>query len=254
MKRLINYALLGVSAVLSLYGCKKNDTTVSSTQYSAEFHLADAAGPYDRLDMDIEKVEVETQSGNWYVMNTKSGPYDITQLTNGSDALLASATFTEDNITNVRITMGIENLVVISGQNFPLNAVSQNTVTIPVQLKLLPSQTKAFILDADAARSVTRLANGKYQLNPKFRIYSTGETGTISGTVSPANAMPSVYAIIGTDTFGTLAGYGGKFMIRGLNNGTYKLFLQGQNFPDKTVDGISVTAGQTTNVGIVTMQ
>ena len=83
-------------------------------------------------------------------------------------------------------------------------------------------------------------------------MFGEATTGAIKGTVSPASALPFVWAVIGTDTLGTIANEEGLFLIKGVAEGTYSVTLQPQNGMDPVaLSNVTVTKGETTNVGTV---
>src|SRR6185369_11083096 len=85
--------------------------------------------------------------------------------------------------------------------------------------------TYKLLLDFDAARSIVTTGSGKYNLKPIIRTIVEAESGAIKGIASPVAATPAIYAIVGADTLGTAFAdpITGKFLIKGLHEGTYKV-------------------------------
>jgi hypothetical protein len=97
--------------------------------------------------------------------------------------------------------------------------------------------------------------NGGFNLKPVIRTFTKATSGAIKGVASPVAAMPYVMAIAGSDTIGTIAGSDGKFLLRGIDAGTYKVVFQPVSpYANKTVDNVIVISGQATDLGTVTFQ
>ena len=71
--------------------------------------------------------------------------------------------------------------------------------------------------------------------------------GGIRGSISPAEAAPAVYALVGTDIFGaSSAGQDGSFLIDGLPSGIYEIILMPDtDFPEVSLKGVQVQEGIT---------
>src|SRR6185369_2567505 len=90
-----------------------------------------------------------------------------------------------------------------------------------VQAELTSGITYIIKLDFDAARSIVQNSSG-YSLKPVIRVITSATSGAIKGSISPLDATPAVYAIIGADTLGTTyPDITGNFLISGLPQGTY---------------------------------
>lgn len=73
---------------------------------------------------------------------------------------------------------------------------------------------------------------------------------SIYGTIDPADAAEKVYAIHNKDTV-TVIPQAGKFSIA-VTPGTWKLWIRGAHpFKDVSVDNLKVTAGKSTDAGII---
>jgi hypothetical protein len=72
--------------------------------------------------------------------------------------------------------------------------------------------------------------------------------------VTPIASSPKVYAIMGTDTVGTIADATGKFYFPGLEAGTYNVnFVPVSPYLIKTVGNVAVTTGAVQDMGTVTI-
>lgn len=78
--------------------------------------------------------------------------------------------------------------------------------------------------------------------------------GRIQGTAMPLDALSTVLAIKGTDTFGAIPSVTtGGFLISGLSDGSYSLIIDAANplYRDTIITGVNVTFGNITNVGTI---
>jgi hypothetical protein len=96
-------------------------------------------------------------------------------------------------------------------------------------------------------------ASGKYLLKPVIRTITEATSGAVAGTVSEPLARPAVYAILADDTVGTtFANDEGKFLIKGLQPGTYTIsFSPVSGYSIDNIANVAVTLGNVTNLGEV---
>ena len=109
--------------------------------------------------------------------------------------------------------------------------------------------------DKYASRSIVEAGNsGKFLLKPVIRTVAFAETGAIEGNIVPAESLPWVYAIAGTDTVaGTRANVEGEFRLVGLLPASYTLAINptDENFLDTELPDVEVIASDTTDVGTI---
>jgi hypothetical protein len=93
-------------------------------------------------------------------------------------------------------------------------------------------------------------------LKPVIRGYLETAIGSIAGTIVPPLGAYYVEALNLTDTCGTfIDDVSGDFLITTAMPGTYEVtFYANPGFSDKTVDGVVVSAGNTTQMGVVTIE
>jgi hypothetical protein len=76
--------------------------------------------------------------------------------------------------------------------------------------------------------------------------------GSIEGKIRPVKSYGTIQAFNSTDTSFARPWDEGEFKIRGLQPGTYSLFIQGKNgYKDSTISNITVIKGRETNVGTI---
>jgi hypothetical protein len=148
------------------------------------------------------------------------------------------------------------NRVVIGGVSYDLNTPSGQSsgVKLKVQDELTAGIAYTLLLDFDAAKSIVTTGSGKYNLKPVIRAIPAAVSGGMTGMVSPAAASPKVYAIMGTDTVGTVADATGKFYFPGLAAGTYRVdIVPIAPYAVKIIDNVTVVNGAIKDLGTVTI-
>jgi hypothetical protein len=84
--------------------------------------------------------------------------------------------------------------------------------------------------------------------------FTAVNTGSIKGTVTPANSLNSVIAISGKDTLKALID-NGSFSFNDVKPGTYKLVIEGMApYKNFVKDGVEVVDGKSTDLGAITLQ
>ncbi len=222
-----------------------------------EVRLTDAPGDYDEVNIDIVDVQVNSGSddGGWKSLEVTKGVYDLLKLTNGIDTLLGKTELPAGRVSQVRLVLGTNNSLKIDGQSVTLSTPSaqQSGLKLQVNADLVEGITYKLLLDFDAARSVVKAGtSGKYNLKPVIRTIVEAQSGAIKGIVSPVEASPAIYAIIGSDTLGsTFANEStGKFLIDGLKAGAYKVTVEPKTgFKPIVKETVSVTIGSVTDLG-----
>jgi hypothetical protein len=157
----------------------------------------------------------------------------------------------------MRLVLGSNNQVKINDQLYTLDTPSamQSGLKFNINTILTEGVDYQLWIDFDAARSIVAKGNGGFNLKPVIRTFTKATSGAIKGVASPFAAAPYVTAIAGGDTIGTIAGSDGKFLLRGIAVGTYKVVFQPVSpYANKTVDNVLVTSGQVTDMGTVTFQ
>jgi|SRR5688572_13066377 len=249
--------IIGLFAfAFALVSCSTEDQTAR-----LEIRLTDAPGDYEEVNVDIQGIEVHSEAGDavngWRSLHVEQGVYNLLELTNGIDTLLSATDLPPGRISQIRLILGENNSVKIDGQEIELTTPSaqHSGLKLNVHADLVEGITYKILLDFDAARSVVETASGKYNLKPVIRSVAEATSGAIKGTVSPVEAAPAVFAIIGEDTLATtFADPSGKFLLRGLAAGTYAVsFDAKEGYSDFQQSNVTVTVGSVTDLGTVTI-
>lgn len=238
--------------IFAFSACKKQEEP-GSAQFN--IRLTDSPGNYDAVNIDFRRAEVFLdQAQDWIAINSFSGFYDLLQLNNGRDTLIASRQIPTGEISRVWIILGTNNTIVVNGQTRPLiiPGAEQAHIFINTKIHLEKNGSYTLLLDFDAALSVVQSATGDYYLYPVVRNLSSGNYGGIKGVVTPAASTPAVYAIKGADSISTYPDSTGTFLIRGLTTGLYEVYFDpASGYQKTTVSNVSVNNGMITDIDTI---
>jgi len=222
--------------------------------------LTDAPADYDSIVLDIREVAVHRDGpddAGWSTVSTPDSMFDLLLLRNGVFTNMGSAVVPAAHYTQVRLILGSGSYVVVRGERHDLTVPSG----LQTGLKLVggfdvPDGGLVDVgIDFDAAQSVHATGNGKYMLKPTARVQVVATTGSITGVVSPADSASSVSAVRDSATVAsTVTGAGGAFTLALLPAGLYDVRIDAPGgLRDTTITGVSVTAGQAHDIGVVTL-
>lgn len=269
-------------------GKESSDNTIPPGMNKLSVYLTDGPADYQHVYIDIQSVEVklDTCSGSghdddhgnhsgcddhhdslstsceyWQALAINPGVYDLLTLSNGVDTLLASGFLLNGHIERIKITLGTQNSVVVDSQTHPLTLPGNlSSVYINLgreHLDSLSSNTLQVFLDFDLEHSIVHTGNGQYILRPVLHPFSAHATGEIEGLIRPQGSYQLIKAFSATDTgFArpTPRHHEGEFKIRGLDAGTYSVFIQGRNgYQDTTINGVLVNRARDTDIGTITL-
>lgn len=254
-----------IFSLLFLASCgTDSDTSMGSMQIRLHDAPIDSA---DAVNVSIKQVEINKSGsgGGWSVINSPNKTYNLLSLTNGAYEVLGDTTLPTGTYQQIRLVLNeTGHSVVVDGQTYNMKVPSgaQTGVKLNVNAQIEENIQYVLLLDFDAARSVVEAgnqqSNARYLLRPVIKAKNKAITGTIAGTVNPAEARPTIYAIQNSDTLtSTLADTSsGEFELIGLEEGSYDISVNPRNSSYQTRDttNINVTVGETNNIGTITVQ
>ena len=248
-------ALLGTILLYSLYSCQKNES--SNGKARLQVSLTDDPGDYEAVFIDVQDVRInhstDTASGWVSLANVKRGTYNLLDLVNDKDTLLADAQINPGTIQQLRLVLGPENYVRTQGRMIRLETPSaqQSGLKLNIHQDVEEGILYQVLLDFDVAKSIVRTGNGKYMLKPTIRTILKAAGGSIRGYVTPADFQTAVLAIKGSDTVASTYTNGG-FLLRGLPSGNYQLsFLPADSTYKAQTRAAVVTTNQLTVIDTV---
>lgn len=282
--------ILGLFVFLSIFSMSCSKTTKNAPELGKfEVYITDAPGDFQSVFIDILKVEVKiddnsssssndtygdndddkddhTQSrdsyGYWTSLNFTPAVIDILALRNGIEKKLGDVDVAKGTIRKIRLTLGTKNTIVAGGKTYNLELKNETNSYLYVKLNDRHKQkgngtstNMASWIDFDIAKSIEE-KNGTFILRPNLRPFCNSNYGEIEGTILPLASKPSVL-ISNTSGFSGVAlpDNEGKFKLRGLDEGTYKIVFQSSTTPvvSKTINNVSVSKGKTTKLGTTTL-
>jgi hypothetical protein len=258
-----NLVTLLFATALSVVGftaCNKDDDSGTNTsKATVGVHLTDGPADYDAIYLDVEAVELKTESNaNWVALPlVRTGFYDILRFRNGADTLLGRVELPVGRLSEMRLILGDDSYLVEDGQAYDLKVPSGQSSGLKVKMDetLVAGGAYDFWLDFDAGKSVHQTGNGQYMLKPVVRGYTALSNGRIRGYVLPLAAGTTVYAYNGVDTFSAIPGPDGFYLISGVPAGTYTLHYDATagTFNDVILPAVVVSHGAITELGTQTL-
>ncbi|MBN8836106.1 MAG: DUF4382 domain-containing protein [Sphingobacteriia bacterium] len=273
---------------LAIIACNKSgslETATTGTQ-NVSLSLTDGPGLYDSVFIEIKDVKVllDTSSNTrkndncdydrmgdfahhkpdssfiWQDLNVAAGVYNLLSLRNGVDTVLASGTIKAGSIRLIRIDLGANNYFVKDSVKYPLN-IPPNAPSY-ILVKLMGNEfgrfgsTSRLWLDFDIQRSIVQLRDYKFYLTPYIRAFLVTQTGTVTGTITPKDALPAIISVYSnTDTLYAITNRDGFFKIRGLKDGNYTIFVNPSNgYKTATLSNQAIINASTDNVGTITLK
>jgi len=280
MGSLFKYVMVVATGAIIFFACSKDksdsNSTVPAGKQALSLYLTDGPTDYfDKVLIDIKSVKVLVDTCDksrrrrdnwdstnhcaiWDSLSIAPGVYDLLTLRNGLDTLLASGTIPDGTIRKIVITLGTNNSVVKDSISYPLNLLNnQSTITIKLfgnEFDNFSSGHYRLWLDFDIGRSIVRVRDGQFYLAPFIRAFIIKESGAVKGVIKPGNAFPIIAVYNSTDTAYALPFPDGRFKVRGLDSGTYSVFVNaGNGYQDTTINNVAVTIGKETDLGTITL-
>lgn len=242
-----------------MWGCGNDDPGTTKLQVA----LIDAPGDYEEVNIDIQDVQINYSEDDegWVSLSTvESGVYDILDLTNGVEAVLANVEVPSGRLNQIRLVLGTENTVVINDQTIDLTTPSaqQSGLKLNVNADLVEGVDYKLLLDFDAARSIVKAGNsGKYNLKPTIRVIAEAQSGSIKGQIDPSTVNAAIIAVLNGDSISTYSDEAGKFLLQGVLPGTYDVSVlpeETAGYLKKEIEGVEVVLGAQNDLGTITLE
>lgn len=254
MKKIILMTAL-IATAITLNSCD-DDNNSNSGDYAYKVRLTDAPGPFSEVNVDIRSVQVITADGETINLNTQSRVYNLLDYRNGENTVIASRNLTTAQVSKVRLVLGTNNTVVMNGVSYPLSTsgVDQSGLTVTVNQTLDDDDENTVLIDFDANASIMQTGATTFKLRPIVRNVDLATTGKIEGSITGGGVLTMVTATSSTDVeYTSNASSNGNFQIRALPSGNYTLTVT-PLLPllPITQTNVSVQAGASTNVGVIT--
>lgn len=262
MKNLIIHPLLALILLFFMTSCDMENNNINTAEGNAKLnvYLIDAPANYDEVWVELLGVEVlpkgknEGNGSTWINLPYEADDQKINllSLVGGNAAHLGEMEIPSGEISQIRLLLGDDNYLIQDGQRIELTTPSaqQSGLKLKIDKPLNAGISYDLLIDFDAARSIVKAGNsGNYILKPVLRVVAE-ESATAEGTILPLEARPvQVSAIINEDTVTTFTDESGLYVIRGLENGNYRLWiLPNENYEELFVEDVTLELGKVTKV------
>src|SRR5262245_53121482 len=254
MRSLTWLSALGTLAILFSTSCGSGHSGAGTG--TVKLKLTDAPASIDAVNLVVDQVSVHRvgdDDSGWEVIRTDTFTVDLLTLRNGVFADFAEGIVPAGHYNQVRLKLTDGSTITVDGDTQPLTVPSgmSSGYKIHGDFEVPEGGTVTLLLDFDAEQSVHQTGNGRWMLRPTCKVMVENQAGSISGSVDPASQETQVFALSGPDTVSrATSGGNGGFVLGLLSAGTYDVaFDPGAGYRDTTRAGISVSAGQTTDIG-----
>jgi hypothetical protein len=254
IKRLLSLTLFSAF----LWSCQDLD---SSPKALVNILLIDAPAKWDSVIVEIQGVELE------FVPNNRQGgdvqriflPYKLAnkQFVGGRALPVARNEMQLGLITGITLRLGTGNSLYLNKDKFPLELPGGKIDYFQsINLDLEQGIAYDIVLDFDLDKSIQVIGSNPQTLkfNPKISAFSGFGKGELTGTTSPAEIRPVIYAIKGTDSLSTHTNSGGNFLFQ-LEPGNYTVFIDPKDarYNASTILNVTVEQGKKTPLERITL-
>lgn len=168
----LNFRLLIISAtmLLAITSCQKDNKSDST---HLKIRMTDNPYQASAVNIDIKEVNVKlnNDSSGWTQLETHTGIYNLLDLQNGIDTLLAQGVVPTGTLKEIRLVLGNENSIKIGDNVYPLTIPSGAESGLKIKLnKTLNASLDSLLIDFDAALSILQEGTGDYKLKPVLKI------------------------------------------------------------------------------------
>jgi len=285
-RNLISAFILIFVFIFVYTSCRKEagSNAIPQGQQKISIRLSDNAVNFGAVNVDIQSVAVQVipdsclnkyhddfdhdgdddhdhnrgaRCSSWDTLNIRPGVYNLLDLANGTDTILASGLTVTGKITKIRLILGDNNSVVIDSVSYPLTLWNNDhVVTIALRgedVDQIGTNDLQFWLDFDAGHSIVRVHDNHFMLRPFLRVWLPAHTGSVQGYVQPDSAQSVVAAIFNGDTLVAIPRHNGFFKIRGITSTSTDVFINAtaNNYQDTTITGVQLQVGKTTDLGTI---
>jgi hypothetical protein len=225
----------------------------------------EGAGPDgDGGSQDCDSNGVCDGDGEWITVFEGEQVFDLLQLRNGQTDVLALAEIPAGTYNQIRLLVTEGEITLTDGRAFPLRVPSGDESGIKLHLwfEILADEETTLLLDVDLGRAFQPVPGGhiygageirEFLFRPAYgmRMVNLVQTGNVSGTVTDAEGVPlpavsvTVYQE-DVEVTSTATGENGTYTVLGLPPGTCTVEFSLAGYEDAVVEGVMVTAGQTT--------
>jgi hypothetical protein len=231
--------------------------------------MADAPDPtITSLKVTIDRVEAHI-NGQWLAVATQPKEYDLLSLVKNS-VQIGSANLPTGHYTQVRLFPSSATVTDSTGTHtVTIPSGLQTGIKLNVDYDITEKEVAVILLDFNLCKSLIKLGNGNYKLQPVIPVVVKVLSGTVTGTVT-RNGSPQAGASVkatytagpnyaaGTEVNETFTLADGTFKVWALLPGTYTVtasFTDASNVTTTaTATNVTVVAGSNADVGTLMLE
>ncbi|MBA6315651.1 DUF4382 domain-containing protein [Cellulophaga baltica] len=270
-----------LSIVFLLFGCSDNNDTANGGTGTLFIQLTDAPFLYDMVaeaNVTIFKIDarykggVETDSvsadGNSFItLSEEEVPINLLELTNGITENLVNLEVPAGTYDLVRVYVKGVNVILNDGTVYDLNVPSgeQTGIKVFIQpgLVVQGGLSSDLLLDFDVSKSFVAKGGRNnlsgFNFKPVIKASNLATAGTLKGLVTTTEDNISVglegaqVSVIVADTINTttFSDIDGRFVIMGLQEGSYDLLVALEGYTSERKEGIAIVASNNTTQDVV---
>ncbi|WP_024481169.1 DUF4382 domain-containing protein [Cellulophaga baltica] len=270
-----------LSIVFLLFGCSDNNDTANGGTGTLSIQLTDAPFLYDMVaeaNVTIFKIDarykgaVETDSvsadGNSFItLSEEEVPINLLELTNGITENLVNLEVPAGTYDLVRVYVKGVNVILNDGTVYDLNVPSgeQTGIKVFIQpgLVVQGGLSSDLLLDFDVSKSFVAKGGRNnlsgFNFKPVIKASNLATAGTLKGLVTTTEDNISVglegaqVSVIVEDTINTttFSDIDGRFVIMGLQEGSYDLLVALEGYTSERKEGIAIVASNNTTQDVV---
>ncbi|WP_289644721.1 DUF4382 domain-containing protein [Maribacter aestuarii] len=254
MRKNLFFSLL--PALLLFFSCS-DDAENSSDMGRLNVQMVDAPFPFDKVaeanvtvfkidarlkgdsETDLESMESEENGSTYITLMEEEIPLNLLELVNGTTAMMADVEVPVGTYDLVRVYVKGVNVLLTDGTSYglkvPSGAQTGIKVFIKPGIKVVGGISSDLLLDFDVSRSFVAKGNSRveggikgFNFKPVIKASNSSTAGTLAGkvtTVLEDISLPlegaEVKVFNETDTTTTFTDIDGRYMIMGLEAGTY---------------------------------
>ena len=250
-------------------GCEKEDIVPQTNTRTGiiAVKMTDSPAKYAALDVEITSVEIYSQPSGWVILAKAPRIISVLKLTNGANvALTRQNEIKVGHYTRLKINFGnLNKLGLNENDDFAqagpkmvnLQFLGEKAIIVDIDVVVKPMAYSEILLDFQAAQSIIK-TRGVYFLKPVISVITNPRTGVMGDLEANAylGITGSIFAVHGHDTISTYTNNEGKFILRGMKEGVYKIIIMPALFnphaiypQNHFINGVIISEGQITNLG-----
>jgi hypothetical protein len=273
-----------ILSVVTFMSCNKDETVLPEGKGRINVLITDSPFPVEMVGnaiVTIDRVEVRHRddvnqgedADSFIVISETEMEIDLLQLTNGITEEIASADLEAGYYDMIRLHVVDATVILADGTEFDLKVPSGDTSGLKIKLEpaiyLDEGQTSDVLLDFDVSRSFVVRGNPMGVINgfifkPVVRGVYLGAAGRIEGTVTDTASVALEDALVrlyqdenenGLDEqdsvlVSSFSDQDGNYKLIGVPEGIYSILCELDGYENDTIENVSVTQGNSTEVNI----